>query len=241
MKQSIILVGHANDECDDRVSAWALRNGLTADWRFPFDGDELPQIDESIAGVVVYGGRFDVNPKSAHPFLRDEAGLIEEALRHETPVLGLCLGAQLMADVLGASVGPHPDGHAEYGYYPLIVSEAGRSVFGDELTVLQSHWHGWFDLPGDAVHLASTMHFPQQAFQYGETAFAFQFHPEASLATMSRWASRRPAERHAMPGAYPAERQLADHAVYDPALGKWFSTFLDNWILGTVGRRFAAE
>lgn len=241
MAKRIILVGHANDECDDRLSVWAKANGFDADWHFPFEGDDLPGIDENVAGVAVYGGRFDVDPKEANPFLRDETRLIEDALKRDLPLLGFCLGGQLIADVLGSPVGPHPDGYAEFGYYPLIVSDEGRGVFGDDLVVLESHWHGWYDLPACAVHLAATEHFPQQAFRYGDNAYALQFHPEASYSMMSRWAGRRSDERHAMPGAFPAERQLADHARYDEALGAWFNAFLDDWMAGSIGARQAAE
>ncbi|MGI9462720.1 MAG: glutamine amidotransferase-related protein [Aestuariivirgaceae bacterium] len=245
MASPILHIGHANDECDDRASAWAGARGFVSDWRFPYAGDSLPGIgpgnEEDIAAVIIYGGRFDVEPKSASPFLRDEARLVEAALERELPLLGLCLGAQLIADVLGVGVGPHPDGHAEYGYYPLIASEEGRQVFGDDLVVLQSHWHGWYELPAGAVHLARTEHFPEQAFRYGRNAYAMQFHPEASFSTMSRWATRRPPERHAMPGAYPPERQLADHAVYDRPLGDWFTGFLDNWIDSAATVHEAAE
>jgi GMP synthase (glutamine-hydrolysing) len=241
MTKRVILVSHDLEETDDRASAWAVRRGFEADWRFPFNGDDLPQIGEDIAAVLVYGGKFDVNPKDRHPFLRDEARLIEDAMKQDLPVLGFCLGAQLMADVLGVHVGPHPDNHAEYGYYPLIPSDEGRVVFGDDLVVLESHWHGWYDLPAGAVHLARSEHFPQQAFRYGDSAYALQFHPEASFATMSRWAGRRSAERHAMPGAYPPERQLADFEKYDARLGQWFSGFLDDWIAGTRSQPAAAE
>ncbi len=241
MADRILRIGHANDECDDRASAWAVDRGLISDWRFPCDGDALPVIGDDIAGVIIYGGRFDIEPKSTFPFLRDEARLIEAALQRQLPLLGLCLGAQLIADVLGVQVGPHPDGHAEFGYYPLIPSDEGRQVFGTNLMVLQSHWHGWYELPDGAVHLARTELFPEQSFRYGPNAYAMQFHPEVSFNTMSRWAARRPPERHAMPGAHPPERQLADHAVYDEPLGDWFKGFLDSWIDDAVSLHQAAE
>ena len=195
----------------------------------------------NVAGLVVSGGRFDVEPKTANLFLRDEARLIEEALQLDLPMLGLCLGAQLIADVLGVPVGPHPDGAAEYGYYPLIVSEEGREVVDPGMMVLESHWHGWFELPAGAVHLARTEHFPEQAFRYGRNVYAMQFHPEASFAMMSRWAGRRPPERHAMPGAYSPARQLSDFAKYDLPIGDWFLGFLDNWIEPATDTRQAAE
>ena len=91
------------------------------------------------------------------------------------------------------------------------------------------HWHGWFDTPPGAVRLASSELFPEQAFRYGQNAYGFQFHPEASLATMSKWAARR-GERNSMPGAHRPDRQIADHALYDAALGAWFERFLEGWI-----------
>ena len=87
--------------------------------------------------------------------------------------LGLCLGAQLMADVLGVTTRKHPENQAEYGYYPLIASEEGKQLFPDDFMVLEAHWEGWFALPAGAVHLASTAAFPQQAFRYGDKAWAF--------------------------------------------------------------------
>ena len=151
-------------------------------------------------------------------------------LKAEVPTLGLCLGAQLMADVLGVSIRKHPQEQAEYGYYPLTPSQAGKHLFPDDLMVLEAHWEGWFELPSGAVHLASTEAFPQQGFRYGETGWAFQFHPEAHPKMLARWVSRRPTERALRPGAYPGERQLADAKKYDAAMAEWFQQFLDEWL-----------
>jgi GMP synthase (glutamine-hydrolysing) len=223
------LIGHALDEKDDRASAWAAARGIELLWSCPSEGGALPPVDEDLAAVIVYGGRFDVTPKGRWPFLADEARFIEACLARGTPLLGLCLGAQILADVLGAPVGPHRDGVAEYGYYRLIPSAAGQGVFGDDLMVLESHAQGWFELPAGALHLARTDLFPHQAFRYGDNAYALQFHPETSRATLKRWIARRGA-RNSMPGAFSAERQLADYLKYDTALGIWLHGFLDRWL-----------
>jgi GMP synthase (glutamine-hydrolysing) len=240
MPGTIVLLTHASDETDDRASAWLKRQGWTTQWVCPADGEVLPDPSHGIAAAVVYGGRFDVDQQDRSPFLKHELAWIAAALERNIPLLGLCLGAQLIAHVLGARVGPHPQGFAEYGYYPLIPEGEGEKLFGESLTVLQSHWHGWWDTPRGAERLGMSALFPQQAFRYGSNAYGFQFHPEASLATLSRWVARR-GERNFLPGAHPPERQIADHAIYDDALGAWFEAFLGRWIGSPAERREAAE
>jgi GMP synthase (glutamine-hydrolysing) len=206
----------------------------------PADGEPLPPLGEDVAGAVVYGGRFDVERQDEFPFLTDEIAFIEAALRRNLPVLGICLGAQLMAHCLGQKVHGHPQGSAEYGYYPLVPTVAGRALFGDGLWVLESHWHGWYDTPAGATLLASSALFSQQAFRYGENAYALQFHPEASFKTLTKWIARR-GERNYLPGAFPPERQIADHARHDGALGVWFEAFLARWAKPAARAALAAE
>lgn len=240
MHRRIVLITHAPDETDDRASAWLRRRGWAIQWVCPAEGDVLPPISERVAGAVVYGGRYDVNQQDQYPFLKDELAWVGHAIERGLPLLGLCLGAQLMAHALGAKIGSHPEGYAEYGYYPLIPQGAGKEVFGRGRMVLQSHWHGWFETPPGAERLASSELFPEQAFRYGPNAYGFQFHPEASFATMSRWAARR-GERNRLPGAHPMERQIADHAIYDAALGAWFERFLEGWFAPAERLRVPAE
>jgi len=241
MSGKFVLVAHDTDDKDDHASAWLRRHGHPVQWTCPAAGEPLPALDEDVAGIIVYGGRHDVDQQEAHPFLTDEMAFIEAALQREVPALGICLGAQLMAHVLGVKVHGHPEGAAEYGYYRLEVTPEGRDHITDGLTALQSHWHGWYDTPAGATLLARSDLFPQQAFRYGTNAYAFQFHPEATRATMSRWVGRRPPERHALPGAHAPERQMADNALYDAALGQWFEDFMARWAGLPATQRTAAE
>jgi GMP synthase (glutamine-hydrolysing) len=239
--QKMLLIVQDRDEMDDRASAWARRQGYELNWICPAAGDSLPALDDSVAGVIVYGGAQDVDQQDNHPYLKDEMRLLEKALKQEKPVLGLCLGAQLLAHTLGEKVTGHPDGYAEYGYYDLVPTQAGASLFGKTMKVLQSHWHGWYQTPKDTVKLAGTAAFPEQAFRYGRNAYGFQFHPETSRKGLTRWISRRSPHKQTMKGAHPSERQLADNLVYDQALGAWFNTFLDDWMNGRRIRYEAAE
>jgi GMP synthase (glutamine-hydrolysing) len=217
-----------------------MRQGWDLRWLTPAEGEALPAMTDEEAATIVFGGKYDVREQETYPFLKDELKWVEQGLERGIPVLGLCLGAQLMAHVLGEEVGPHPEGYAEYGYYPLQPTTEGRSLLGDGLVALQSHWHGWYRTPRGAVALARSERFPEQAFRYEANAYAFQFHPEASLAALTRWAGRR-GKRNFMPGAFPPERQIGDHALYDKALGDWFEAFLARWIVPAAGVREAAE
>jgi GMP synthase (glutamine-hydrolysing) len=237
----MLLIVHDRDDMDDRASAWARRQGYELQWICPAGGDALPVLDGSIAGIIVYGGAQDVDQEDRLPYLKNEMRLLDAALKRQTPVLGLCLGAQLLAHTLGEKVSGHPEGHVEYGYYDLVPTPAGASLFGTTTKVLQSHWHGWYQTPKGAVKLAGTEAFPEQAFRYGLNAYGFQFHPETSRNGLLRWISRRAAHKQTMKGAHPADRQLADNLLYDQALGDWFNTFLDGWMDGRQIRYEAAE
>ena len=167
--------------------------------------------------------------------------LLEAALKRETPVLGLCLGAQLLAHTLGETVSGHPNGHAEYGYYDLMPTEAGLPVFGGSMRVLQSHWHGWYGTPNGAVKLAGTKDFPEQAFRYGDNSYCFQFHPETTRIVLMRLIARRPPHKLTIKFAHLPDRQLEDNLLYDETLGKWFNGFLDGWMSGRQMGYEAAE
>lgn len=239
--QEMLLIVHDRDEMDDRASAWAKRQGYVLNWVCPAAGEKLPELDERTAGVIVYGGAQDVDQQDRFPYLKDEMRLLNQALKRKTPVLGLCLGGQLLAHTLGQAVTGHPGGQAEYGYYDLVPTDAGEALFGKGMKVLQSHWHGWYGTPKGAVKLAGTADFPEQAFRYGATAYGFQFHPETSRHGLSRWIGRRPANKQTMKGAHAPDRQLADNLLYDKALGDWFHQFLDGWMSGRQMKYEAAE
>ena len=236
----VIAISHDTEDTEDRCTVWLKANGHDVITVCPATGEAIPALADDVAGVVVFGGKYDVGRQDDFPFLGDEMRLIEATLEKELPFLGICLGGQLLAHVLGEEVDRHPDGFAEYGYYDLAPTAEGREVFGDGLKVLQSHWHGWYRTPRGATRLASTAHFPEQAFRHGRSAYGFQFHPEATRDMLQRWIGRRPAERHALNGVFPPERQLADNSLHDAALGHWFHGFLDRWI-GPAARQEAAE
>ena len=125
-----------------------------------------------------------------------------------TPLLGICLGAQMMARVLGARVGPHPDGLVEIGYHPVHPTAAGEAYFDGPTMFYQ--WHrDTFDIPAGAVHLAHNAPFAAQAFRYDGHAYGIEFHPEMTLAMIKRWT----ASRKGGADAHPARRADARDAA----------------------------
>ncbi len=147
-----------------------------------FDGQPLPNGLERADGLIVLGGPMGVYEQDRHPFLRDEIRLIEEALRDEKPVLGVCLGSQLLAAALGAKITKGK--RKEIGWYPVRLTEAGTNDplwTGLDPAFTAYHWHGdVFDGPPGAVSLASSDLTACQAFRYGRHAYGFLFHMETT-------------------------------------------------------------
>jgi GMP synthase (glutamine-hydrolysing) len=225
----VVLIRHGDDPDDDRVTTFFKDKGITPDIRRPFSGEPLGDFDTSVVAVVVYGGPFNVFEENKYPFLYDENLWIERCLKHDVPLLGICQGAQQMARVLGAEVGPKPGEPCEFGYYEIEATAAGRAIFPARLVVALSHFHE-FQLPRGATLLASSAAFRQQAFQYGANAFAFQFHAEVRSAGFRRWQEATPANQgnYFRPGAQVREEQDRLMARHDQAQHAWFMAFQER-------------
>jgi GMP synthase (glutamine-hydrolysing) len=150
--------------------------------------DAHPRL-EGYDGLVVLGGPMSVDDVDRHPHLATEVGLLRQALDLDIPVLGICLGAQLIAKALGGAVGRN--GEKEIGWYDVCASEEGHAdplvgQFGPQERIFQ--WHGdTFEMPPGAIHLASTDTCRNQAFRYGNKVYGFQFHLEADERLIERW------------------------------------------------------
>jgi GMP synthase (glutamine-hydrolysing) len=231
MRRDLVLVRHGDDPPDDRVVTFAVENGFNPILRKPFKGDALGDPGPEVAGTVIYGGPFNVFDEDLHPFLHDEARWITACMGLGLPILGICQGAQQIARVLGAEVGPKPGEPHEFGYYPVMPTEAGRNVLPDTLHMVQAHFHT-FAIPQGAVHLAASPMFANQAFRYGDNVYAFQFHPEVTIEGFRRW-QNRPWAAWDKPGAQTRAEQDRLMQAHDAAQAEWFYAFLRR-LFGTA-------
>lgn len=155
---------------------------------FSRDPHAHPEIGK-YAGLIVLGGPMNVDQINSYPNLRREVSYIRKAIKFNIPVLGICLGAQLVAKALGASVKKNPV--KEIGWYPVTVSSAAKddpvlSHFSDTQHIFQ--WHSdTFELPEKAVHLAKSETCNNQAFRFGDRIYGFQFHLEVNRQLIDRW------------------------------------------------------
>ncbi|MEM8501952.1 MAG: gamma-glutamyl-gamma-aminobutyrate hydrolase family protein [Cyanobacteria bacterium P01_D01_bin.1] len=226
MQRKILTLIHKETTIPGLVGQKLEAMGYRLEIRAPILGDPLPERFDDYAGVLVFGGPMSVNDNEA--YLHQEIELIRHALAAGLPYLGICLGAQLLAKVLGARVEPHGKAVEEIGYYPIYATEAGRSHFPDKMMVYQWHKEG-FGLPEGAVLLATGDDFPHQAFRWGEHAYGLQFHPEMTADMADFW-STNGADLIGAPNTQNKQQQLDNHQRYSQGVDRWLETFLNNWL-----------
>lgn len=183
------------------IEAWARQNGHTLNATRFYRGEPLPAV-ETVDMLVIMGGPMNIYEEARYPWFADEKRFIEQIIVAGRRVLGICLGAQLIADVLGAKVYANHD--KEIGWFPVKTTEAASlsklfSVFPRQLDVF--HWHGdTFDMPTGAVHVARSAGCAHQAFVYDERVVGLQFHLETTPS--SAWQIIAHSEEELVEGRY---------------------------------------
>lgn len=182
--------------------------------------------------LVLLGGPIGVYERDVYPFLGEEIALAEARLAKNKPLLGICLGSQIMAAALGAEVYPGKAGK-EVGWGTLTVTPSGAAsplahLAPERTRVL--HWHGdSFDLPKGATLLASTDRYRQQAFSYGAAGLALQFHPEVTAKGLEAWFVGHSCEIAALPGLDVKNLRAATQR-HAPALARQGKAFFEAWL-----------
>lgn len=189
------------------------------------DFTRLGQMDWDL--LVVLGGPIGVHERDDFPFLNDERRFLEARVKHGGPTLGICLGSQLMADVLGAHV--YHGRTVEIGWQSLTLTNAGQLSPLQYFDKPVFHWHGEsFDLPAGARHLASTADCMHQAFSWGGMCLALQFHPEVTARGLEQWYVGQGAALRSH-GISPAKLRQ-DALQFCPALARQSAAFLSDWL-----------
>ncbi len=176
---------------------WLAGEGVPHRIVRPDHGETLP--DPAPGGrLIVLGGYMSVYDVASHPFLGPLEQLLRDWVVSGRPLLGICLGGQLLAKALGGKVSCNHRG--ERGMLPVEVTAAGQRdslLAGVGTTFRTMQWHNdSFDLPPEAVHLASSAVCPGQAFRVGPCAYGVQFHPELTAAIVADWSQRKGLDDH---------------------------------------------
>lgn len=187
--KKLLVLQHVAHELLGTLNPLLKRAGFRIRYvNFARHPDAQPSLD-GYDGLVILGGPMSVNDAGRLPHLTTELKLIEDAMRRDMPVLGICLGAQLIAKTLGAPVYRNPQ--KEIGWYDVSpTDDAGSDPLLGELQKSEKifQWHGeTFDIPKSTRHLAFSSICANQAFRYGAKVYGFQFHMEVDEPMIHRW------------------------------------------------------
>ncbi|HEY6737987.1 MAG TPA: type 1 glutamine amidotransferase [Actinopolymorphaceae bacterium] len=222
---AVLAVQHSSSGGPGRVGDWLAASGITVEVIAPYDGQPVPDRLEHDA-LLVLGGGYLPDDDGRAPWLAPTRSLVSQALDRSIPMLGICLGGQMLAHVAGGVV-EGDVGAPETGSTPITIRAAAE---GDPLfhslprvvPAIEHHVDAVTRLPSDAVWLAETERCPYQAFRVGDRAWGVQFHPEVAPERLRRWDSERlraqgldPETLYATAVADDAQAAPAWHTVID--------------------------
>ncbi|WP_246125919.1 type 1 glutamine amidotransferase [Geobacter argillaceus] len=212
-----VPVGSYGEQLDDANVPWRLVRA--------YAGEPLPEPGE-LAAAIVLGGAMGVYDTAKYPFLSTVREFMDVSVRADLPLLGICLGGQLLADLCGAVVSSGQWG--EKGVHGVTLTDAGGRdplFTGIPREFLSFQWHNdSFALPAGSVLLASSLACPNQAFRIGHHVYGLQFHPEVTSAIVAAWAGKTRATSSRWE-EYVAE--FTKHGpAYRPAAARLLANFL---------------
>jgi GMP synthase (glutamine-hydrolysing) len=232
-RPTVLIVLHQEHSSPGRVGAALRAMGARLDICRPSCGEPLPATLADHSGVVVFGGPMGAN--DTLEWVRREIDWLETPLAEDKPLLGLCLGAQMLARALGARVFSYDDKRSEIGYYRIEPTPLGERLCSTPFPRTVYQWHSdGFDLAhGGELLAVGGANFPNQAFRYGRRAIGLQFHPEVTYHMMCRW-THRGAERLTQPGALTRPEHLGGWFQHDRLVAAWLEAFLPAWLEGRL-------
>lgn len=188
--KEVLILQHVASEGPGTIQDYLDTQKIPSRFIKLYENEALPKAFDEVRAVIVMGGPMNVYEEEKFPFLKKEDQFIKKLVQEGIPILGVCLGSQLLAKALGAKV--MKAGAPEIGWGDVEVTEDGAKdpFFGElkskKLRVLQ--WHeDTFELPKGAVHLASSRIAPNQAFRYKDRYYGFQFHVEVDRLILEEW------------------------------------------------------
>lgn len=239
---AVLVVQHEADAGPGLVGEHLVRAGLRLDVIRAWKGEALPETVAGHAGLLVLGGAVNCEDDEAAPWLPRVRGLVREAVAGEVPLLGICLGGQIVAHALGGVVSRRARG-PETGAVPLrrLPDAEADPVLGgvpDGAPAAQWHWDQVDRLPVGAVPLLTGDDCPHQAFRVGEAGWAVQFHPEVGADTVATWAAADGEDLRAAGG--DPEAAVASVRRAEPELRAVWGAVSEAWgavVLARAGAR----
>ena len=185
MRPEVLVLQHAAPETPGAIGEAIRANGLRARVVRGFAGETVPLAPRGARGLVILGGPMGARDTGAHPFLKRELRLIERTLGAGLPVLGVCLGSQLLATALGATV--RAASRSEIGWFDVDVHAEDDPLFAGVRAITPLHWHSdIFTLPRGAVPLARSRKTAVQAYRHDARTYGLLFHMEVSVPMVRR-------------------------------------------------------
>ncbi len=228
--KNILVLQH---EAHEGLGAWEPifhKPGLNVITKKIFAGDAVP-LDEALCeywGIVILGGSMSANDPL--PFIQDELKMINQAIQLKLPILGVCLGSQLIAKALGAKITRLAQ--KEIGWYPihLGISASKDEVFGGlSGPMMMFQWHGeTFALPSGSIHLAKSELCANQAFKYTDRVYGLQFHCEMTDPMILNWVDK--GREEIVQAGLSAELILEKAPKYLPTLRHWATQIANKWL-----------
>lgn len=225
------FIQHVHFETPGYLLEWATTQQHTISFTKIFEGDQFPVTDE-IDFLIIMGGPMGVYEEDKYAWLATEKTFIKEVIAAGKKVLGICLGAQLIAEVSGAKV--YPNTQKEIGWWPIrkIINEKTlplTETLPDEFITF--HWHGdTFDLPPGALHLFATSICPNQGFLLNEQVAGLQFHMEATPALVQQMAKYGQEELVTAPYIQTSGQMQELSARYAAAQQKQLLDFINRFL-----------
>jgi GMP synthase-like glutamine amidotransferase len=210
--------------------SWARRRSYQVTRTRLYTG-ETPPDSRDYDLLVIMGGPMGIYEHERYPWLSIEKNAIRQAIDTDRHVLGICLGGQLIADVLGAKV--RVNDHKEIGWFPLTLTEEAGSLpfLRIEPDFMVFHWHGeTFDLPDRAVRICSTEACRNQGFTYGRHVMGLQFHLEATVASVNGLIENARHEIVEAPYIHSVDKIRSDTARFQKTGNERMAMLLRDWL-----------
>lgn len=231
MSKNVLFIQNGETDGPGFFAAVLSELGVGLKTVHAWNGEAVPASVEGFDGIALGGGGISVYERDRYPFLTQELALIRTARMHGVPLLGFCLGAQLIAESLGGKV--FANHRKEIGFFDIALSPAAADDAlwsGVPRVVRPTQWHGdTFSLPPDAQLLGSSEITPNQLFRIGANIYGFQFHLEFDLPTLAGMID--PTDPYLLENGVDPAAFLRQAEIEMPAIGELARTVFGRWAL----------